>query len=359
MVTVQMRLSRSANWLSSEFYVRGGGEEVDNHATITSVTVSPRITTLPCMTFCHFAALRKVVLPPDVRRIRTQCFQGCKQLAEINLEHVWVIESQAFDGCAQLERAVLTRATLLGDQAFQFCVKLETVAFGNELTDVGRECFRWCEELWAVAMPASAERIGVGAFYSCSNLASFTGSRITEISSEMFAWCTSIKACDIPDSVTTIGQLAFAACNRLTELRIPSLVEHIDNGAFEDCSRLRLLAIPLTDVGRGAFAGCAMKVLEAPRAFEVTPEHFRRRGGSEGVVPPGIWLTQSTRLTWSTKLHCSKGKDVLPRRIKTWIMTLLLVGARARLCHRPGQKMPCVSNDAWLRMLTYITVADI
>jgi len=356
MVAVQMRLTRSANWLSSEFYVRD--EEVDNHATISSVTVSPRITTLPCMTFCHFAALRKVVLPPDVRRIRTQCFQGCKQLAEINLEHVRVIESQAFDGCAQLERVALTKATLLGDQAFQFCVKLATVAFGNELTDVGRECFRWCEELKAAAMPASVERIGVGAFYSCINLASFTGSRITKISSEMFA-CTSMKACDIPDSVTAIGQLAFAACKRLTELRVPSLVEHIDNGAFEDCSRLRLLAIPLTDVGRGAFAGCtAMKVLEAPRAFEVKPEHFRRRGGSEGVVPPGIWLTQSARLTWSTKLHCSKGEGVLTQAIKTWIMTLLLVGARARSVPS-GQKMPCVPNDAWLQILTYITVADI
>jgi hypothetical protein len=124
---------------------------------------------------------------------------------------VEIIEEWAFYDCRSLRRIKLTGVRVIEYSAFFYCTALEDVEFGDKLETIGRSSFL----------------------------------------------CTSLKNIELP-KVRVIENAAFGHCNQLTEVKMSEDLETIGYEAFNDCPRLRRIAIPLKAnlLGNHVFPGC-------------------------------------------------------------------------------------------------------
>ncbi|MGN0807850.1 MAG: leucine-rich repeat protein [Candidatus Coproplasma sp.] len=163
----------------------------------------------------------------------------------------------------------------------------------NEIAD---EAFLNNDAVRKVIIPPSVEKIGMRAFYGCSNLLEVVGMEgVIEIEATAFE-CTAIEPCEdngycyadvafggepingeltikegvktvaneafrysdvktitFPQSLKSIGAVAFAECIFLTSLRIPASVERIGKYAFRGCKSLKSVVFE-GDIPQGAQA---------------------------------------------------------------------------------------------------------
>ncbi|MBE6864828.1 MAG: hypothetical protein E7495_09790 [Ruminococcus flavefaciens] len=186
--------------------------------------------------------------------------------------------------------------TIIGWGVFRYSSTLTSITIPDTVTTIGDEAFCCCSSLESITIPDSVTDIGSIAFSDCSSLTSITiGNSVTSIGDEAFHQCSSLESISIPDSVTSIGYKAFSNCSSLElievsennyfytsidgvlfdkakkslilypegreahEYTIPDTVTCIDNGAFQDCSRLESITIPdsVTYIGIDAFIYCS------------------------------------------------------------------------------------------------------
>ncbi len=132
---------------------------------------------------------------------------------------------------------------------------------GLFVVGVDDAAFQECTQLESVWFPASVEKIGVDAFWSCENLESISfeeGSLLKGFDAEAFAHCGSLRYLEIPEGVTYIGNSAFAFCTSLDRIDLPSTLEKIGVVAFEGCQSLISVVVPdsVTEIGEEAFGRC-------------------------------------------------------------------------------------------------------
>ena len=79
-----------------------------------------------------------------------------------------------------------------------------------------------------------------------------------EIEDGAFKDCTNLKIILIPDSVTSIGESAFENCTKLESILIPESVTSIKGSAFVNCTNLKSITLPrkATIAGELWFLGC-------------------------------------------------------------------------------------------------------
>lgn len=121
------------------------------------------------------------------------------------------------------------------------------------------------EELVAVEFHGTETAVAPMAFAGCQRLASvIIPESVTRIEDAAFHGCSFLRSVTISDSVTHIGMGAFYHCTSLSSITIPESVTHIGNGAFTCCSSLSSVHMPdyaVTQIGRGAFAGCPWRLI--------------------------------------------------------------------------------------------------
>lgn len=115
---------------------------------------------------------------------------------------------------------------------------INEVAF-LDVTSIGNQSFKACEDLKSIVIPDSVKSIGDEAFFICSGLTSVTiGSGVTSIGRYAFSDCSGLTSVVIPDSVTSIGEYAFLKCAKLKSVTIGSGVTTIGIWAFRSCNKL-------------------------------------------------------------------------------------------------------------------------
>ena len=95
--------------------------------------------------------------------------------------------------------------------------------------------------------------------------------RVTTISMSAFENCTSLDSVSIPISIHSIGSYAFQNCKSLTSLVIPNSVTCIDHHAFAHCVSLDSVVIPnsVSELGGAAFEGCSgLTSVSIPNSIE-------------------------------------------------------------------------------------------
>lgn len=149
------------------------------------------------------------------------------------------------------------------------------------VTEIAKEAFLNNERLQKIILPPSVEKIGIRAFFGCSNLVSFEGGEgLTEAEASAFD-CSGLapgrekrfcfagiefggdrgaeeiavpagtrivaneafryggaKRVVLPEGLETIGELAFAECIFLENVTVPASVKRIGRNAFRGCGRL-------------------------------------------------------------------------------------------------------------------------
>jgi len=154
-----------------------------------------------------------------------------------------------------------------GDYAFAGCSSLMEIAWlPKKTTSLGIGCFQNCKSLLSLKGLESTqiEQIPDDCFYGCTQLKNCGNlpERITSIGSHVFKGCTSFKNIDeLPQTIESLGEECFCGCIGITAILYPpESLKTIGKRCFADCSSLEslYLSASTTEIGEGAYAGCAM-----------------------------------------------------------------------------------------------------
>lgn len=110
----------------------------------------------------------------------------------------------------------------------------------DTVTYIGESAFEYCPNLLSIVIPDSVTYVGERAFWDCQKIQSLTIAGLKgPISNFAFVALMSITTLEIPEGVTEIGVSSFADCENLVSITLPSTLEYIYHGAFENCGKLQ------------------------------------------------------------------------------------------------------------------------
>lgn len=152
---------------------------------ITSVVVSPGVTSIGNLAFTRFSKLIHVDIADSVVSIGEGVFSECSSLTNITVPQ---------------------SVTYIGVNAFESCTNLSSITLStNNITSIQWGAFSNCTKLTSITIPDSVTTIDPGAFKNCSSLTSIT----------------------IPSSVTSIGSNVFTGCTSLNDIRYSGTSESV------------------------------------------------------------------------------------------------------------------------------------
>ena len=175
---------------------------------ITSVVVSPGVTSIGQCAFSRFAKLTHVDIADSVISIGWDAFYYCSSLTNITIpQSVTYIDTYAFDSCTNLSSITLST---------------------NNITSIRPYTFSGCSELSSIVIPDGVTSIQLGAFSNCTKLTSITiPDSVTTIDPWAFRNCSSLTSITIPGSVTSIGPYVFDGCTSLNDIRYSGTSESV------------------------------------------------------------------------------------------------------------------------------------
>ena len=175
---------------------------------ITSVVVSPGVTSIGNLAFALFSKLIHVDIADSVVSIGEQVFYKCSSLTNITVpQSVTYIGVNAFDSCTNLSSITLSTNNITSIRPYTFsgCSKLSSIVIPDGVTSIQLGAFSNCTKLTSISIPGSVISIGPYAFRDCTNLTSIT----------------------IPGSVTSIGEHVFTGCTSLNDIRYSGTSESV------------------------------------------------------------------------------------------------------------------------------------
>lgn len=152
---------------------------------ITSVVVSPGVTSIGNLAFTRFSKLIHVDIADSVVSIGEGVFSECDSLTNITVPQ---------------------SVTYIGVNAFNSCTNLSSITLStNNITSIRSHTFSGCSKLSSIVIPDGVTSIQSGAFFNCTKLTSIT----------------------IPGSVTSIGSNVFDGCTSLNDIRYSGTSESV------------------------------------------------------------------------------------------------------------------------------------
>ena len=159
----------------------------------------------PWFSFCD--QITSVVISPGITSIGKRAFKGFSKLIHVDIANsVISIGSEAFSYCSSLTDIIIPQSvTDIGGVVFRECTNLSSITLSNNITSIGPFAFEKCTNLTSITIPGSVTAIGPNAFEDCTNLTSIT----------------------IPGSVISISWNVFDGCTRLNDIRYSGTSESV------------------------------------------------------------------------------------------------------------------------------------
>ncbi len=156
----------------------------------------------------------------DVTTIPARAFDRHRNIVEVIChDRVEKIEASAFFSCPSLKRVIMPGVTVVGVRAFNNCEALTDVECGK-LEIIKRAAFEDCHSLRSINLP-SARIVGELAFFGCTALTDVKfGRKLDRLETRAFNHCTSLERITIPlkDGMIAADDI-FRACK---------LLKHVD-----------------------------------------------------------------------------------------------------------------------------------
>ena len=169
-----------------EFESTSIAKSIGGTVTIPSNVNGYSVKSLGYMAFFECSDITTLIIPNSITSIGQYVFQGCTSLKEI--EFPSSLKTIDRYGCynSGVEKIVLPDGmTSIGNSAFRSCPNLQSVKIGRGIVTFGKNVFRDCSALSAIAFDGTICLFnGEDAFRSCNSLTSVT---ITDLD----AWCKS------------------------------------------------------------------------------------------------------------------------------------------------------------------------
>ena len=186
---------------------------------ITSVVVSPGVTSIGNLAFALSRNIIHVDIADSVVSIGEQVFFKCASLTNITVpQSVTYIGVNAFDSCTNLSSITLSTNNITSIRPYTFsgCSKLSSIVIPDGVTSIQLGAFSNCTKLTSISIPGSVISIGPYAFRDCTNLTSIT----------------------IPGSVTSIGEHVFTGCTSLNDIRYSGTSENVISALSQYVTRV-------------------------------------------------------------------------------------------------------------------------
>lgn len=213
----------------------GYGDEVVIPEKVYNGTKEYTVTGIRIFTFQDNKTLEKVTWPSTVTAIPSGMFSGCSSLKTVeNIKEVTLIGGEAFRYCNNL-MALDLGSCEIRKSAFDGCSKLQSIGESAKCTSVGDWAFSDCSSLEKVDL-SMCTSVGSYAFRSCSSLQSVGNPKFTSIPDGAFSNCSSLENIDL-SKCTTVGSSAFSGCSKLQNVNISNCT-YIGGSAFNGCSSI-------------------------------------------------------------------------------------------------------------------------
>ena len=249
---------------------------------LKTIVFSDNITTIGNNAFFNCNKIETIVLPEKLETISNSCFGSCLSLKSITIKNqVKTIEPRAFNGCRNLTTLHIPASVTAidfedGSASFtsmngleSFTVDANSATFSvkdgnllskdgtifynyalgkkateftlpNGVTYVYAYAFAFEEDLLKVNFATTVERIGYGAFSSCSSLTDVTcggaAGKLKRLEHRAFNY-TPIKNIEIPSTLKYVGRYAFLNCRDIQKVVYYGTPEQWDAINIEDPSR--------------------------------------------------------------------------------------------------------------------------
>ena len=225
--------------------------------------------------------IRSLYIPKGVKAIEDYAFYGCKTLKKLFIpETVNRIGTRAMHDCSNLAITVSDKnpcfSSLDGALYNKNKTKIikapgtiQSFAFPKTVTRIHEDAFQGCKNLKSIVIPEGITYIGENAFDDSGLIEVYISKTVVTIDNYAFSGCMYIKHVDFcydggshESELCTIGRRAFFWCVNLEEVILPDHVTLIDDEAFSDCGKAKVLHLgnDLQTIGENAFVG--MKSIE-------------------------------------------------------------------------------------------------
>ena len=182
---------------------------------LENVILSEAITVIDGWAFRECENLTKVEMP-SVIDIWGKAFYQCSNLSDIDITNVQTIGEAAFYGCANLSDVDLSNAQTIGDNAFYECSNLSDIDFYNVQT-IGKNAFYKANGLTEITFYENLKEVGKEAFAFCENLKRVDMSRVycddykyqLKIDEKCFYYCSNLEEVLFSETTASIGYRAF------------------------------------------------------------------------------------------------------------------------------------------------------
>ena len=179
---------------------------------LENVILSEAITVIDGWAFRECENLTKVEMP-SVIDIWGMAFYQCSNLSDVDLSNVQTIGEAAFYECSNLSEIDFYNVQTIGKNAFYKANGLIEITFYENLKEVGKEAFAFCENLKRVDMSRVycddykyQLKIDEKCFYYCSNLEEVLFSETTaSIGYRAFDY-TSLEILELPEGLRFFGE---------------------------------------------------------------------------------------------------------------------------------------------------------
>lgn len=148
---------------------------------ITSVVVSPGVTSIGNLAFTRFSKLIHVDIADSVVSIGEGVFSDCSSLTDITVPQ---------------------SVTYIGGLAFSGCTSLSSITLSNNITSIGNAAFKNCTNLTSITIPGSVTSIGSNVFTGCTSLNDISYSGTSEsVISALSGYAPTLVTFDYGDKV--------------------------------------------------------------------------------------------------------------------------------------------------------------
>ena len=240
-----------STWKDGNKIIVIGSNVLGKNNKITDIVIQEGITHILDEAFKGCTALSSLTVPESVYSIGNNVFEGCNNLAHINLflRNILASQNDTFNGSSiktidfngtieQWNSMVTDRNIFLDDNVILNC--------SNRKVNEGDFAGLYVERVLNLYTLKHVNGSEI-AFYAYVPRYWKNGGKIGIISSEAFKDCDEIFSVTIEDGIGMIMESAFEGCSSLVNISIPESVSVIGKNAFRGCSSLSSINIPKSE----------------------------------------------------------------------------------------------------------------
>lgn len=204
---------------------------------ITSVVVSPGVTSIGNLAFALSRNIIHVDIADSVVSIGEQAFFECSSLTNITVpQSVTYIDVKAFGSCTNLSSITLSTNNITSIRPYTFsgCYELSSIVIPDGVTSIQSGAFFNCTKLTSITIPGSVTSIGSNVFTGCTSLNDISYSGTSEsVISALSGYVPTLVTFDYGDKVPEAKRMITVSVKTGETLTAPTTIPTVSGYEFK------------------------------------------------------------------------------------------------------------------------------